>query len=97
MSKARKQPGRYDVIIVEIFQRHYQQKIESFEFIRSEFAEVAAHLGLVLLKKIDDVLYSFRFRRDLPKQISDTAPSGLQWLIELVGHANYRFRLSPGV
>ena len=42
MSKARKQPGRYDVIIVEIFQRHYRERIESFEFSRSEFAEVAA-------------------------------------------------------
>lgn len=42
MSKARKQLGRYDVIIVEIFQQHYQGGIESFEFSRSEFAEVAA-------------------------------------------------------
>ena len=48
MSKARKQPGRYDVIIVEIFQRHYRERIESFEFSRSESAEVAAHLGIVL-------------------------------------------------
>lgn len=51
MSKPRKQPGRYDVIIVEIFQRHYRERIESFEFSRSEFAEVAAHLGIVLPKK----------------------------------------------
>ena len=94
MSKARKQPGRYDVIIVEIFQRHYRERIESFEFSRSEFAEVAAHLGIVLPKNLGDVLYSFRFRKDLPKVISDTAPLGLEWVIELAGHANYRFRLS---
>ena len=57
-------------------------------------AEVAAHLGIVLPKNLGDVLYSFRFRRDLPKEISDTAPLGLEWVIELAGHANYRFRLS---
>ena len=45
-------------------------------------------------KNLADVLYSFRFRRDLPKEISDTAPLGLEWVIELAGHANYRFRLS---
>ncbi|HEY9780215.1 MAG TPA: hypothetical protein V6D09_08785 [Leptolyngbyaceae cyanobacterium] len=46
------------------------------------------------LRNLADVLYSFRFRRDLPKEISDTAPLGLEWVIELAGHANYRFRLS---
>lgn len=45
-------------------------------------------------KNLGDVLYSFRFRKDLPKVISDTAPLGLEWVIELAGHANYRFRLS---
>ena len=59
-------------------------------------------------KNLGDVLYSFRFRRDLPKEISErktrgrgslaptssTAPLGLEWVIELAGHANYRFRLS---
>ena len=61
MAKARNQPGRYDAIIVEIFQRHYQQGIESFEFSRSEFAQVADYLNVVLPKNIGDVLYSFRF------------------------------------
>lgn len=94
MAKAKNQPGRYDAIIIEIFQRHYQPGIKSFDFSRSEFTEVATHLGIALPKNIGDVLYSFRFRRDLPKQISDTATTGLEWVIELAGHANYRFHLS---
>ncbi|PMB26747.1 endonuclease [Fischerella thermalis] len=94
MSKAKKQLGRYDAIIVEIFRQHYRQGIESFEFSRSKFAEVAANLGIDLPKNIGDVLYSFRFRKDLPKEISDTAPIGLEWVIELAGQANYRFKLS---
>lgn len=34
------------------------------------------------------------FFRDLPKEILDTATTGLEWVIELAGHATYRFRLS---
>lgn len=58
MAKVKKQPGRYDAIIVEIFHRHYQQGRESFEFSRSEFAEVANHLGIASPKNIGDVFYS---------------------------------------
>ncbi|MBD2777513.1 endonuclease [Iningainema tapete] len=94
MAKAKKQPGRYDVIIVEIFHRHYQQGIESFEFSRSEIASVASHLSIAVPKNFGDVFYKYRFRTELPKEILDTAPDGLEWLIELAGHANYRFRLS---
>lgn len=94
MSKATNRPGIYDAIIVEIFQRHYQEGAESFEFSRLELVEVAEHLNISLPKNIGDVLYSFRFRKDLPNEILKTAPSDLEWLIELAGHGNYRFRLS---
>ncbi len=79
MAKARKTIGRYDAIIVEIFQRHYQEGLNSFEFSRSEFAEVATDLGIVLPKNLGDVLYSFRFRKDLPSAILTTAYLGL-WM-----------------
>ncbi len=94
MAKSRKTIGRYDAIIVEIFQRHYQEGLNSFEFSRSEFAEVATDIGIVLPKNLGDVLYSFRFRKDLPLAISTTAPEGYGWIIELAGYGNYRFRLS---
>jgi len=79
MAKARKINGRYDAIIVEIFQLHYQEGINSFEFSSSEFAEVATDIGIVLPKNLGDVLYSFRFRKDLPITILTTALLGL-WM-----------------
>lgn len=84
----------YDVVIVEIFKRHYQFGIKNFEFKRSEVEEVAADLKIALPKNIGDIFYSFRFRKDLPKEVSDTAPAGWEWIIALAGHGNYRFQLS---
>lgn len=87
--------GMYNAIISEIFRRHYQEGITNFEFNRSEFIEVAQSLNIPPPKNLGDVLYSYRFRRELPKAISDTAPNSLEWVIELAGQGVYRFKRSP--
>lgn len=88
-----KQRNRYDVIIEQVFVRHHSaSKPASFEFTREEFEETAAELGVKLPKNIGDVLYSFRYRKDLPVAISTTAAEGYEWIIEGAGRAKYRFR-----
>ncbi len=42
-----------------------------------------------------DVLYSFKFRKDLPDSIRASERNGLQWSIENAGRSVYRFRLCP--
>lgn len=86
--------GRYNAVIIEIFRQHYQPNLSYFEFNRVEIEEVANKLDIKLPKNYGDVLYSFHFRRPLPKAITDTAPPGLEWIIELAGHRVYVFRLS---
>ena len=85
----------YNQIIAEIFKRHYIEGDESFTFARQEMYEVSDLLGMDAPKNLGDLTYSYRFRRKLPKSITDTAPSGLEWIIENVGKSNYRFQLSP--
>jgi hypothetical protein len=87
-------PTRYDSIIVEIFKRHYKKGKKEFSFDRSELEKVAKVLKVELPKNLGDLLYSYRFRKDLPKEISDTATMGNTWTIELAGQASYKFRLS---
>lgn len=41
-----------------------------------------------------DVIYKYRFQKDLPEGISSTAPTDFEWTIKLAGTANYRFELS---
>jgi hypothetical protein len=82
----------YNRVISEIFRQRYTLGIEQFEFTRAELESVGVSLGLDP-KNLGDVIYAYRFRRPLPKDITDTQPRELQWIIELAGRAIYRFRL----
>lgn len=88
----KKQKNRYDDIIEQIFARHHSAHKTSFAFTREEFEETATELAIKLPKNIGDVLYSFRYRNDLPEAICKTAPEGHEWIIEGAGRAKYRFR-----
>ncbi len=90
---SRKQ-NRYDAIIERIFTRHHSSGIQSFDFTREEFETTAIELDIKLPKNIGDVLYSFRYRKALPKAICETASKGCEWIIEGAGIAKYRFRLA---
>ncbi len=50
-------------------------------------------LGIKLPKNIGDLIYSFRYRNELPQSILSTAEVGQEWIIEGAGRAKYRFRL----
>jgi len=84
----------YEKIINKIFKTHYKKGITEFEFDRDEFSKFAKHLKVSIPKNLGDVLYSFRFRRPLPKEITKTAPKGKSWVISLSGHGKYKFILS---
>lgn len=85
--------NRYSAIIAKVFENHYGNAGESFEFTRDEFAGIAIELGIKLPKNVGDLIYSFRYRNELPSSILDTARNGLEWIIEGMGRAKYRFRL----
>lgn len=93
-SKPKRQRSRYDSIIESIFLEHYCAGVGAFEFTREEFETKAAELDIELPKNIGDVLYSFRYRKNLPSSITSTASEGLEWIIEGAGIAKYRFRLA---
>ena len=62
-------------------------------FLREEIEIIARKISIKLPKNIGDILYSFRFRNELPKSISQTAPDGYEWLIKLAGRGVYQFSL----
>jgi len=84
----------YGAIIGAIFETHYRKSLREFEFSREEIRDVARRLGVALPKNLGDLIYSYRFRRALPKQITRTAPKDKEWIIELAGRGKYRFRLA---
>ena len=87
-------PALYNPLMVKLFKNHYQRGLESFEFDRAEIESVAGELNLRLPKNFGDLIYSFRYRKALPKEIVATETEGRQWIILPAGRAKYRFQLA---
>ena len=88
----RREPNRYQAIIESVFENHYANGETEFEFTRDEFVGIAQKLKITLPKNVGDVVYSFRYRNELPERIRRTASKGLEWIIEGAGRAIYRFK-----
>lgn len=85
--------NRYTRILAKIFADRFHPGDTHVDFPRAAMETVAAELNIVLPKNLGDVLYSFRYRVALPKEISATAPAGRMWIIRSVGRSLYRFAL----
>ena len=87
-------PGwnRYETIILDIFDKFYDGGDE-FEFGRDDIADAARRHAIDPPRNLGDVIYTFRYRRPLPKPIVETGKPGRGWLILGAGDARYRFRL----
>jgi hypothetical protein len=86
--------ARYVQIIESVFRRHWKKGKTEFTFERNELAQVCEELKIKLPKNLGDVIYAFRYRKDLPKSILATQPADRGWLILGDGDARYRFRLN---
>jgi len=90
----------YSIIIRRVFDAHYREGLTRFEFQRDELKIAAEELGFdvegdkkTVTKNLGDIIYSFRFRKDFPAEIKQTAPAGKMWIIVGKGDAAYEFRL----
>jgi hypothetical protein len=89
--------SKYDQIIQAIFAKHYTPTVQQFEFSREEIVNTAQQLGLARPRNIGDLLYSYRYQRNLPDSIAATATDESQWLIRSVGIGRYQFALLPQI
>ena len=89
--------GKYEQIIEWVFNKNYQPDIARVPFNREELVIASEVLGFERVKNLGDIPYSFRFRRELPDTIQNTAPEGSEWIIVGAGVGEYQFRLAaPG-
>lgn len=86
--------NRYSQILERIFFAHYRPGDVAVEFERKEIKQAARELGIAVPENLGDLVYSFRFRTELPERVRKTAPDGLSWVIKLAGSARYRFEMS---
>jgi hypothetical protein len=91
--KKSQKKSRYSSIIELAFLNHYVDGLTEFEFDRDEFVSISTSLKIPLPKNLGDVIYSFRYRNELPDVIKKTTSEGYEWIIEGAGPARYRFKL----
>lgn len=83
--------NRYTKIIERVFLTKYQSGSKEVVFKREDIEKVAKQLKIKLPKNIGDIIYSFRYRANLPLSIAKKAPKGLQWIIRPRGKSLYAF------
>ena len=76
-----KKPSRYARIIERVFLDNYKVGAKSVLFTRAEIQSVAKKLRVKLPSNLGDVLYSFRYRYELPAKVLERQPKGLDWAI----------------
>ena len=54
---------------------------------------LARDMGIDVPKNLGDVIYSMRYRTEMPEAILNTQPRGMEWIIEGAGRAKYAFVL----
>lgn len=89
-----KKGNRYSQILESIFAKHYKKDVWEIEFERTEINQAAEELGIKLPKNLGDVLYSFRYRTNLPTSIISRAPKGFEWIIKPAGKGKYKLMIA---
>lgn len=86
----------YDQLIETLFFKHYNQGDEKVSVDRTEFVEAASDLGINLPKNLGDVIYTYRYRRQLPQSILETSDDG-SWVLVGSGRGRYTFEKREAV
>ncbi|MGB2807913.1 MAG: hypothetical protein WBC22_09240 [Sedimentisphaerales bacterium] len=85
--------NRYTQLIERIFEKHYSDGVLEVPFEREDLVKTAAELNIKLPKNLGDIVYSFRYRAQLPDSIQSHASEGMEWIIRPTGQAKYKFAL----
>ena len=93
MSKERGNAARR--IVASIFDERFRPGMQEVAFHRDDLVTTAQALGLARPKNLGDVIYSLRYRVQLPDSIRERAPVGMEWAIFPGGKAVYVLRLVP--
>jgi hypothetical protein len=86
--------NRYSQIIEAIFFKSFKKGKKEIAFTRDEIISTAKKLKIALPKNLGDVIYSFRYRAQLPQTILNEAPNGFEWIIRSAGTSQYSLALA---
>jgi len=83
--------NKYSQVMEMIFKEKHSSRMKEVPFTREDIERTALKIGI---KNLGDVVYSFRYRTDLPEYIRSKAPEGMEWVIRPLGKSLYKFSLA---
>jgi hypothetical protein len=83
----------YTPIIEAIFQAKYKKGAREVDFAREDIVRFAKKFKIAIPKNLGDLVYSFRYRKDMPAVIQSAAGEGETWIIQSAGRSKYCFVL----
>lgn len=83
--------SRYLRILEDIFLTRHRKGATEVPFTRDDLVATAEKLKIERPKNLGDIVYSYRYRSDLPNSMQSKAPRGKQWVIKGDGRARYKF------
>jgi len=86
--------NRYDVLIGQVFFNNYSKDASEVTFDREEFEKISKKLKIELPKNLGDIIYSYRYRNELPEKIKNLLSEGEEWVIRSIGRGKYQFSKS---
>src|SRR4030042_4582208 len=94
MSRAKSgSSNRYSKLIEAVFFKHYGKDAREVLFERTDIVEAAQKLKIALPKNLGDVVYSFRYRTELPRSVTTKDSKGHVWVIVPAGRSRYKFEI----
>jgi len=94
---SQKKPNRYSAIIEKLFFSKYENGLRELTFQRDELEKFASTLRVKLPKNLGDLIYSFRYRTQLPDSITSLAGENETWIIRPSGRSRYTFVLVKNI
>ena len=90
----REKDSAYGRILERVFAARHRQGLSEVAFTREDISQAATEIGIPVPRNLGDLVYSFRYRGQLPESIASAAPPGKGWMILPAGPGRYRFALT---
>lgn len=86
--------SRYSDILEKVFEMKFTKGMKKIPFERTDLDIATDKLKIDRIKNLGDIVYSVRYREELPDSIQKKAQKDCEWVIVGAGKGSYEFRLA---
>jgi len=89
---SKKAKTNYATLVEHLFAQNFKAGAKHVDFSRDQINNYADALNMERPRNLGDLVYYFRYRKELPESVRAKASPGKEWAIVGIGDAKYRFQ-----